>query len=125
MMNFNILIRLFAYFAILGELSSGLSLTVTFFKTHKLGWHKTNAGTNIGPQNNMYLLCEQLKLQAFQTNKKLQREPYGHTLPDQRLTKQRLQNKSQFIAIIYAKEDLLLPLLFPTEIPYISYYWHL
>ena len=29
------------------------------------------------------VLCEQLKLQAFQTNKKLKREPSDNTLPDQ------------------------------------------
>ena len=45
------------------------------------------------------LLCEQLKLQAFQTIKKLKREPSDNTLLDQRLTKQRLQNKSQFVAV--------------------------
>ena len=44
----------------------------------------------------LVLLCEQLKLQAFQTNKKLKRE----TLLDQRLTKQSLQNKSQFMVVI-------------------------
>ena len=32
------------------------------------------------------LLCEQLKLQAFQTIKKLKREPSDNTLPDERLT---------------------------------------
>ena len=46
------------------------------------------------------VLYEQLKLQAFQTNKKLKREPSDNTLVDQILTKQRLQNKSQFIAFI-------------------------
>ena len=46
------------------------------------------------------VLCEQLKLQAFQTIKKLKREPSDNTLLDQRLTKQRLQNKSQFLAVI-------------------------
>ena len=45
----------------------------------------------------LVVLCEQLKLQAFQTIKKLKREPSDNTLLDQRLTKQRLQNKSQFI----------------------------
>ena len=40
------------------------------------------------------LLCEQLKLQAFQTIKKLKREPSDNTLVDQRLTRQGLQNKS-------------------------------
>ena len=33
------------------------------------------------------VLCEQLKLQAFQTVKKLKREPSDNTLLDQRLTK--------------------------------------
>ena len=46
------------------------------------------------------VLCEQLKLQAFQTIKKLKREPSDNTLLNQRLTKQRLQNKSQFMAVI-------------------------
>ena len=46
------------------------------------------------------VLCEQLKLQAFQTIKKLKREPSDNTLLDQRLTKQGLQNKSQFMAVI-------------------------
>ena len=32
------------------------------------------------------LLCEQLKLQAFETIKKLKREPSDNTLLDQRLT---------------------------------------
>ena len=32
------------------------------------------------------VLCEQLKLQAFQTIKKLKHEPSGNTLLDQRLT---------------------------------------
>ena len=32
------------------------------------------------------VLCEQLKLQAFQTIKKLKREPSDNTLLDQRLT---------------------------------------
>ena len=44
------------------------------------------------------VLCEQLKLQAFRTIKKLKREPFDNTFLDQRLTKQRLQNKSQFMA---------------------------
>ena len=46
------------------------------------------------------LLCEQLKLQAFQTIKKLKREPSDNTLLDQRLTKQDLQNRSQFMVVI-------------------------
>ena len=48
------------------------------------------------------VLCEELKLQAFQTIKKLKREPGNVNLPTthQRLTKQRLQNKSQFMAVI-------------------------
>ena len=46
------------------------------------------------------VLCEQLKLQAFQTNKKLKREPSDDILLDQRLTKQGLQNKSQFMDAI-------------------------
>ena len=46
------------------------------------------------------LLCEQLKLQAFQTIKKLKREPSDNTLLVQRLTKQGLQNKSQFMVVI-------------------------
>ena len=46
------------------------------------------------------VLCEQLKLQAFQTIKKLKREPSDNTLLYQRLTKQGLQNKSQFMAVI-------------------------
>ena len=48
------------------------------------------------------VLCEQykLKLQAFQTNKKLKRELSDDILLDQRLTKQGLQNKSQFMAVI-------------------------
>ena len=49
------------------------------------------------------LLCEQLKLQAFQTIKtikKLKREPSDNTLLDQRLTKQGLQNKSEFMVVI-------------------------
>ena len=45
------------------------------------------------------LLCEQLKLQAFQTIKKLKRKPSDNTLLDQRLTKQGLQNKSQFMVV--------------------------
>ena len=45
------------------------------------------------------VLCE-LTLQAFQTIKKLKREPFHNTLLDQRLTKQRLQNKLQFMAVI-------------------------
>ena len=45
------------------------------------------------------VLCEQIKLQAFQTNKELKPEPSDNTLPDQRLTKQGLQNKSQFMAV--------------------------
>ena len=55
------------------------------------------------PTDKLFLvavLCEQLKLQAFQTIKKVKREPSDNILPDQRLTKQRLQNKSQFIAVI-------------------------
>ena len=39
------------------------------------------------------VLCEQLKLQAFQTNKKLKHESCYKT-------KQRLQNESQFMAVI-------------------------
>ena len=46
------------------------------------------------------ILCEQLKLQVFQIIKKLKCEPSDNTLLDQRLTKQRLQNKSQFMAVI-------------------------
>ena len=46
------------------------------------------------------VLCEQLKLQAFQTNKKLKREPSDDIFRYQRLTKQGLQNKSQFMAVI-------------------------
>ena len=46
------------------------------------------------------LLCEQLKLQAFQPIKKLKREASDNTLLDQRLTKQGLQNKSQFMVVI-------------------------
>ena len=46
------------------------------------------------------VLCEELKLQAFQTFKKLKCEPSDSTLLDRRLTKQRLQNKSQFMAVI-------------------------
>ena len=46
------------------------------------------------------VLCEQLKLQAFQTIKKLKRGPSDNTLLDQRLNKQGLQNKSQFMAVI-------------------------
>ena len=45
------------------------------------------------------VLCEQLKLQAFQTIKKLKSKPSDNTLPDQRLTKQGLQNKSQFMVV--------------------------
>ena len=71
------------------------------------------------------VLCEQLKLQAFQTIEKLKREPSDNALLDQRLTKQHLQNKSHFIAVLSKKENLLLQLLFPIEIPYIPYYWHL
>ena len=46
------------------------------------------------------VLCEQLKLQAFQTIKKLKREPSDNILLDQRLTRRGLQNKSQFMAVI-------------------------
>ena len=51
------------------------------------------------------MLCEQLKLQAFQTIKKLKREPSDNTLLDQRLTfRQHLAitktDKSQFVAVI-------------------------
>ena len=46
------------------------------------------------------LLCGQLKLQAFQTIKKLKPEPSDNTLLDQRLTKQGLQNKPQFMTVI-------------------------
>ena len=46
------------------------------------------------------VLCEQLKLQAFQTIKKLKREPSDSTLLYQILTKERLRNKSQFMAVI-------------------------
>ena len=46
------------------------------------------------------VLCEQLKLQAIQTIKKLKCEPSDSTLPDERLTKQGLQNKSQFMFVI-------------------------
>ena len=55
------------------------------------------------PKDKLFLvvvLCEELKLQAFQTIKKLKREPSDNTLPDQILTKQGLQNKSQFMAVI-------------------------
>ena len=51
------------------------------------------------------ILCEQLKLQSFQTIKKLKREPSDNTLLDQRLTfRQHLAmpktDKSQFVAVI-------------------------
>ena len=51
------------------------------------------------------VLCEQLKLQAFQTIKKLKREPSDNTLLDQRLIfRQHLArpkaDKSQFVAVI-------------------------
>ena len=55
------------------------------------------------PTDKLFLVvvpCVQLKLQAFQTIKKLKREPSDNTLPGQRMTKQRLQNKSQFMAVI-------------------------
>ena len=68
------------------------------------------------------VLYEQLKLQAIQTIKKLKRKPIDNTLLEQRLTKQGLENKSQFMAVIKAKEDLLLQLLFPIEIPYVPCY---
>ena len=45
------------------------------------------------------VLCEQLKLQTFQKIKKLKSEPSDNTLLDQRLTKQRLQNKSRFMVV--------------------------
>ena len=46
------------------------------------------------------VLCEQSKLPAIQTIKKLKCEPSDNTLLDQRLTKQGLQNKSQFMSVI-------------------------
>ena len=55
------------------------------------------------PIDNFFLvavLCEQLKLQAIQTIKKLKCDPSNNTLIDQRLTKQGLQNKSQFMSVI-------------------------
>ena len=48
----------------------------------------------------LVVLCEELKLQAFQTIKKWKREPSDNTFLDQRRTKQRLQNESQFMAVI-------------------------
>ena len=49
-------------------------------------------------------LCEQSKLQAFQTIKKLKREPSDNTLPDQRLTKQGLQNKNHNSWLLFKGE---------------------
>ena len=59
------------------------------------------------------VLYEQLKLQAFQTIKKMKREPSDNALLDQRLTKQGLQNKSQFMAVIQAKRRLTFTVAFP------------
>ena len=48
----------------------------------------------------LVVLLMQIKLQAFQTIKKLRHEPSDNILLDQRLTKQGLQNKSQLMAVI-------------------------
>ena len=55
------------------------------------------------PTDKLFLvvvLREQLKLQAFHTIEKLKRKPSDNTLLGQRLTKQDLQNKSQFMAVM-------------------------
>ena len=44
------------------------SLSQKAYFTLKLGWLKTNAGTNIGPQNNMYLSAPEILLGPSQEN---------------------------------------------------------
>ena len=68
------------------------------------------------------VLCEQLKLQAIQTIKKLKCEPSDNTLPDQRLTKQVCRTNHNLCLLFKQIEDLLLQLLFLIEIPYIPCY---
>ena len=55
------------------------------------------------------VLCEQLKLQSFQTIKKLKREPSDNTFPDQRLTKQ-ISIKKKLPRFTHNQANLLLSL---------------
>ena len=74
------------------------------------------------------VLCKQLKWQAFQAVQKSKREPSGDTLLDQSLSfwqhlakwKTDQTRFAEHITIHgkLQKEDLLLQLLFPIEIPY-------
>ena len=81
--------------------------TVRFAKLFvKAGWHVLSlfVPKRINVLLSDVVLNQLLKIQSFQANKKLKREPSDIksmfcTLPNKRMTEQRLQNRSQFVPV--------------------------